>query len=55
MPELEEREWYYNVDMSKYISILINTLNHDETLSQLLIPVTRIKNLLEKRESQKNN
>jgi ribose-phosphate pyrophosphokinase len=55
MPELEEREWYYNVDMSKYISILINTLNHDDTLSQLLIPVTRIKKLLEKREAEKNN
>lgn len=54
-PELESREWYYNVDMSKYISILINTLNHDETLSQLLIPVTRIKKLLEKNESEKNN
>ena len=55
MPELEEREWYYNVDMSKYISILINTLNHDDTLSQLLIPVTRIKKLLENREAEKNN
>lgn len=53
-PELTEREWYYNVDMSKYISILINTLNHDETLSQLLVPVTRIKKLLEKREEEKN-
>lgn len=55
MPELTEREWYYNVDMSKYISILINTLNHDDTLSQLLIPVTRIESLLEKREAEKNN
>ncbi len=55
MPELAEREWYYNVDMSKYISILINTLNHDDTLSQLLIPVTRIESLLEKREAEKNN
>lgn len=52
-PELLKREWYYNVDMSKYISILINTLNHDDTLSQLLVPVTRIKKLLEKREAEK--
>ena len=51
-PELSSREWYYNVDMSKYISILINTLNHDDTLSQLLVPVTRIKNLLEKRNKE---
>ena len=54
-PELLKREWYYSVDMSKYISILINTLNHDDTLSQLLIPVTRIKKLLAKREEEKNN
>ena len=54
-PELSSREWYYNVDMSKYISILINTLNHDDTLSQLLVPVTRIKKLLEARDTQKDN
>ncbi len=54
-PELLSRDWYYCVDMSKYISILINTINHDDTLSQLLVPVTRIKNLLAKREAEKNN
>lgn len=47
-PGLKERAWYYEVDMSKYISILIDTINHDQTLSQLLMPVTRIKHLLEK-------
>ena len=54
-PELLEREWYYGVDMSKYISILIDTINHDSTLSQLLIPVTRIKQLLAKREEENKN
>ena len=47
-PELLEREWYCEVDMSKYVSLLIDTLNHDDTISQLLVPVTRIKKLMEK-------
>lgn len=48
-PGLESREWYWEVDMSKYMSFLIDTLNHDETISHLLDPVTRINNLMEKR------
>ena len=48
IPDLYERDWYCEVDMSKYISLLINTLNHDETISGLLNPVKRIENLLEK-------
>ncbi|MBE7044301.1 MAG: ribose-phosphate pyrophosphokinase [Ruminococcaceae bacterium] len=53
LPGLAERDWYCEVDMSKYISLLIDTLNHDETISQLLLPVKRIKNLLQKREEEK--
>lgn len=48
MPGLFERAWYCEVDMSKYMSLLIDTLNHDNTISNLLVPVTRIKNLLKK-------
>ena len=48
-PGLASREWYYEVDMSKYVSLLINTLNHDDTISHLLDPVTKIQNLIEKR------
>lgn len=47
-PGLSSREWYYEVDMSKYVSLLINTLNHDETISNLLNPVTKIHNLVKK-------
>ena len=54
-PELFEREWYCEVDMSKYISILIDTLNHDETISSLLVPAQRIEKLLEKLNEEKNN
>ena len=55
MPGLLERDWYWEVDMSKYISLLIDTLNHDETISQLLVPVTRIKKLMERHEANKSN
>ena len=52
VPELKEREWYCEVDMSKYIALLIDTINHDETISQLLVPVTRIKKLMEKHKQE---
>ncbi|MDD6736248.1 MAG: ribose-phosphate pyrophosphokinase [Clostridiales bacterium] len=54
MPELFEREWYCEVDMSKYISLIINTLNHDETISNLLVPAQRIEKLLSKLNEEKN-
>ncbi len=46
-PELQAREWYAEVDMSKYIAYLIDTLNHDTTISELLNPVARIQKLLD--------
>ena len=53
MPELFEKEWFCEVDMSKYISLLIDTLNHDQTISNLLVPAQRIEKLLEKLNEQK--
>lgn len=47
-PGLRNRDWHYEVDMSKYISLLIDTLNHDETISSLLDPVMKIQNLVNK-------
>ncbi|MBQ8599304.1 MAG: ribose-phosphate pyrophosphokinase [Oscillospiraceae bacterium] len=44
--ELIDRPWYQEVDMSKYIAYLIDTLNHDESISELLEPVHRINKLL---------
>jgi len=52
-PELLSRDWYCEVDMSKYIAILIDTLNHDETISHLLVPAQRIEALLEKFNASK--
>lgn len=44
--ELIDRPWYQEVDMSKYIAYLIDTLNRDESISGLLEPVHRINKLL---------
>ncbi len=50
-PELLEREWYINCDMSKYIAYIIDTLNHDASISDLLDPSERIQNLLNKHKA----
>ena len=47
-PELLKREWFKEVDMSKYMSYIIDTLHHDASMSNLLNPVDRIDKLLEK-------
>lgn len=41
--ELLSKPWYINVDMSKYMALLIDTLNHDSSISDLLNPVERIQ------------
>ena len=47
-PALLEREWYINCDLSKYIAYLIDTLNHDSSISDLLNPVERIHAIVAK-------
>lgn len=47
-PELQKRQWYCEVDMSKYIAYIINTLNHDQSMSELLDPSARVKRFLAK-------
>ena len=47
-PEILEKPWYVEVNMAKYVSYIIDTLNHDTTISNLLDPNTRIAKLLEK-------
>ena len=47
-PVLQKREWYVKVDMSKYLSYIIDTLNHDTSISDLLDPAEKINALLEK-------
>ena len=45
-PELLAKEWYINCDMSKYIAYIIDTLNHDTSISDLLIPNERIQKIV---------
>ncbi len=52
-PELLEKEWYCNVNMAKYIALLIDTLNCDNSISNLLNPIDRIKNCVEKYKESK--
>lgn len=46
-PELLSRPYYTNVDMSKYIALIIDNLNHDASLSELLNPTNRINRVVE--------
>ena len=46
-PELLSRPYYVNVDMSKYVALIIDNLNHDDSLSDLLNPARRIHKLLD--------
>ncbi|MBQ9123928.1 MAG: ribose-phosphate pyrophosphokinase [Lachnospiraceae bacterium] len=50
-PELLQRDWYINCDMSKYIAYIIDTLNHDSSISDLLNPNERIQNIVSKYKS----
>ena len=47
-PELLEKPYYVGCDMSKYIALIIDTLNHDGSISDLLNPTDRINNFLQK-------
>jgi ribose-phosphate pyrophosphokinase len=47
-PELLSRPYYINCDMSKYIAYIIDTLNHDSSISDLLNPYDRIQKLVSK-------
>ena len=47
-PELLKKEWYYSVDMSKYVALIIDTLNHDRSVSPFLNPIQKIQEYIEK-------
>lgn len=47
-PGLLDRPWYHQVDMSKYIALLISELNAEHSISELLDPINRINKILDK-------
>ncbi len=53
-PELASREWYVEVNMCKYVSYIIDTLNRDHSLSELLNPVKRIHTLIGKHKTEQS-
>lgn len=46
-PELLAKPYYINCDMSKYIALIVDTLNHDGSISSLLSPNERIQHVLQ--------
>ena len=46
--ELLEKPYYISCDMSKYIALMIDTLNHDGSISSILDPNERIQNVIQK-------
>lgn len=47
-PELLKREWFHEVDVSKYVAYFIASINHDVSISTVIDPHERIRQLLEK-------
>ena len=54
-PEMLSKEYYISCDMSKYIAYLIDTLNHDSSISDLLNPYDRIHNLINKYNAEQES
>ena len=50
-PELLAKPYYIDVDMSKYIALLVDYMNHDVSINQLLNPTGRINRFLERYRS----
>ncbi len=51
-PELLSRPWYHEVSLCKYVALIIDTLNHDESIYHVLDPNERIKSLLARHEKE---
>ncbi len=47
-PELLARPWYINCDLSKYVALMIDTLNHDGSISSILNPSQRIQDIVKR-------
>ncbi len=50
-PELLAAPWFVDVDMSKYVSLIVDALNHDASLSRLMDPTEKIRLLLEREQN----
>jgi ribose-phosphate pyrophosphokinase len=46
--EIRNKPWFIQADVSKYMSLIIATLNHDRSLDSTINPLNRIVSLLER-------
>ncbi len=53
--EILEAPWYVNADMSKFLSLIMDTMNHDISITSLLSPIDKINRLLEKHKAEVEN
>lgn len=44
--ELFEKPWYIEANMSKFLAAIINTLNHDQSVAEVIDPTVRIQRLI---------
>ncbi len=49
-PELLERDWYFDVDCSKYTAYFVAAINHDMSVSSICDPISKIDALLNNRK-----
>ena len=47
-PELETKPYFIKADMSKFLALIIDSMNHDTPISDVLVPTDRIHDLLDK-------
>lgn len=47
-PDLLSAGWFYDVNMAKFVALLVDAINHDASLSSLIDPTEKIRKLLEK-------
>ena len=52
---LLDKEWYAEVNMCKYMALMVDTLNKDQTISDLLNPVAKIHSILDEHRSKTEN
>ena len=51
-PELEDRPYFIKADMSKFLALIIDSLNHDTSISAVLNPTDKIHDLLARFKTQ---
>lgn len=54
-PDLFKRDWYVSADVSKYIALIIDNMNHDASISEILDPTERIKLRIEEYKNGKRS